>query len=82
VNVDPEGTARVARSLPGKPDIHNVPASHFVFLAPCSPQLAAAVPRICTDAPVGFDRAAFHREFNASMIRFFREQLVGEGATR
>ena len=40
VNVDPEGTARVARSLPGKPDIHNVPASHFVFLAPCSPQLA------------------------------------------
>jgi predicted dienelactone hydrolase len=78
VNVDPEGTARVARSLPGKPDIHNVPASHFVFLAPCSPQLAAAVPRICTDAPADFDRVAFHREFNADMIRFFRENLVGK----
>jgi predicted dienelactone hydrolase len=75
VDVDPQGTARVARSLPGKPDIHNVPASHFVFLAPCSPELAAAVPRICTDMPPGFDRVAFHREFNAAMIRFFREQL-------
>jgi predicted dienelactone hydrolase len=82
VDVDPEGTARVARSLPGKPDIHNVPASHFVFLAPCSPQLAAAVPRICTDAPAGFDRVAFHREFNADMIRFFRENLVSNSGTR
>lgn len=77
VDVDPAGTARVARSLPGKPDIHHVPANHFVFLAPCSPELAAAVPRICTDAPAGFDRVAFHREFNASMIRFFREHLGG-----
>ena len=77
VDVDPAGTARVARSLPGKPDIHNVPASHFVFLAPCSPELTAAVPRICTDMPAGFDRVAFHREFNASMIRFFREHLGG-----
>jgi predicted dienelactone hydrolase len=75
VDVDPQGTARVARSLPGKPDIHNVPAGHFVFLAPCSPQLAAAIPRICTDVPLGFDRTAFHREFNADVIRFFRENL-------
>jgi len=80
VDVDPAGTARVARSLPGKPDIHTVPASHFAFLAPCSPELAAAIPRICTDAPPGFDRAAFHRDFNASVIRFFREHLVaGDG---
>jgi predicted dienelactone hydrolase len=82
VDVDPQGTARVARSFPGKPDIHNVPASHFIFLAPCSPELAAAVPRICTDMPAGFDRAAFHREFNASMIGFFRDQLVGDGTAR
>jgi hypothetical protein len=59
-----------------------VPASHFVFLAPCSPQLAAAVPRICTDVPAGFDRAAFHREFNASVAKFFRDHLIGDGATR
>ena len=82
VDVDPQGTARVARSLPGNPDIHNVPASHFVFLAPCSPQLAAAVPRICTDVPAEFDRAAFHREFNASVAGFFREQLIVSGAAR
>jgi predicted dienelactone hydrolase len=77
VDLAPEGTARVARSLPGTPDIHNVPASHFVFLAPCSPRLAAAVPRICTDMPAGFDRAAFHRDFNASVVRFFQEHLDG-----
>jgi predicted dienelactone hydrolase len=82
VDVDPAGTARVARSLPGKPDIHNVPAGHFVFLAPCSPELTAAIPRICTDVPAGFDRVAFHREFHADVIRFFREKLVGDGAAR
>jgi predicted dienelactone hydrolase len=82
VGVDPAGTARVARSLPGKPDVHSVPASHFVFLAPCSPELATALPRICTDLPADFDRAAFHREFNASVIGFFREHLGGGDATR
>lgn len=82
VDVDPQGTARVARGLPGRSDIHNVPASHFVFLAPCSRELAAAVSRICTDMPAGFDRVAFHREFNASMIGFFRDQLVGDGPAR
>jgi predicted dienelactone hydrolase len=75
--VAPEGTGRVARSLPGTPDVHSVPASHFAFLAPCSPQLATAVPRICTDMPAGFDRTAFHREFNASVAKFFRENLDG-----
>jgi hypothetical protein len=59
-----------------------VPAGHFVFLAPCSPELMTAIPGICTDVPTGFDRAAFHREFNASIARFFREQLVGGGAAR
>jgi predicted dienelactone hydrolase len=72
---DGSGDARVANSLPGKPDVHVVPAGHFTFLAPCSPQLAAAVPRICTDNPPGFDRTAFHREFDASIVGFFREHL-------
>jgi predicted dienelactone hydrolase len=79
---DGSGTARVADGLPGKPEIHVVPAGHFAFLAPCSPQLAAAVPRICSDVPAGFDRAAFHRDFNASVARFFREHLVGDGGPR
>jgi predicted dienelactone hydrolase len=80
--VDPAGTARVARSLPGAPEIHLVPAGHFAFLAPCSPQVAAAIPRICADGMAGFDRAAFHQEFNASMVRFFREHLVLNGTAR
>jgi predicted dienelactone hydrolase len=79
---DGSGTARVANSLPGKPDIHVVPAGHFAFLAPCSPELAAAIPRICTDNPAGFDRVAFHREFNASVVRFFRGHFAGDGTSR
>jgi predicted dienelactone hydrolase len=69
------GDARVADSLPAGADVHVVPAGHFAFMAPCSPQLATAVPRICTDNPVDFDRAAFHRDFNARVVRFFREHL-------
>ncbi len=75
--VDQSGTARVARSLPGNPEVHAVSAGHYAFLAPCSPQLATAVPRICAD-PAEFDRGAFHREFNASVTRFFRKHLVGD----
>ena len=80
--VGAESTARTASQLPGKPEIHTVPAGHFAFLAPCSPQLATAVPRICTDEPAAFDRAAFHRDFNPSVVRFFRERLLGDGETR
>jgi predicted dienelactone hydrolase len=80
--VDARFTALTARLLPGSPEIHTVPAGHYAFLPPCPPQLAAAVPRICTDEPAGFDRAAFHREFNASVVGFFREQLAGGGEAR
>jgi predicted dienelactone hydrolase len=75
--VDADSTARTASQLPGQPDIHTVPAGHFAFLAPCSPLLATAIPRTCTDQPAGFDRAAFHCDFDASVVRFFREHLVG-----
>jgi predicted dienelactone hydrolase len=80
--VGAESTARTARELPGAPEIHTIPAGHYAFLAPCSAQLAAAVPRICTDEPASFDRTAFHREFDASVVAFFREQLGGDGKTR
>lgn len=76
--VDPEGTGRVTASLPGGPEIHVVPAAHFAFLAPCSAELAAAVPRICTDTPADFDRTAFHREFDAEVVRFFSEHLISK----
>ena len=58
--VSAKNSALTASRLPGKPAIHTVPAGHFAFLPPCPPQFAAAVPRICTDKPANFDRAAFH----------------------
>ena len=73
---DPEGTARVATALPGQPEIHVVPAGHFAFVAPCSEALAAAAPRICTNTPADFDRVAFHRVFDADVVRFFSEHLI------
>jgi predicted dienelactone hydrolase len=79
--VDPKNSALTANSLPGKPDIHVVPAGHYAFLPPCSPQFAANLPRLCTDPP-GFDRTAFHRDFDASVVGFFREHLVSDGGTR
>jgi predicted dienelactone hydrolase len=79
--VDPKNSALTASRLPGNPDVHTVPAGHFAFLPPCSPQLATAFPRGCTDVP-GFDRAAFHRDFDASVVGFFRAQLVRDGEAR
>jgi len=61
--------------LPLKPEYHVVPnAGHFAFLAPCTPSLAAVAPEICRD-PTGFDRAAFHREFNPAVVAFFKAKL-------
>jgi len=61
--------------LPVKPEYHVVPnAGHFAFLAPCTPALAVMVPEICHD-PEGFDRVAFHREFNPAVVAFFKAKL-------
>lgn len=78
--VDPKNTALVASWLPGKKEVHVVPAGHFAFLSPCSSEFAEKLPRFCTDPP-GFDRTAFHREFNASIVSFFRENLATEGGS-
>jgi predicted dienelactone hydrolase len=60
-----------------KPDFHVAANSqHFDFLAPCSADLAKNVPAICVDAD-RFDRAAFHKEFNAAVVAFFLEHLGG-----
>jgi predicted dienelactone hydrolase len=67
--------AAVDSTLSAEHEYHIVPNSgHFAFLIPCSPALAEALPEICTDAP-GFDRAAFHNQFNADVLRFFRANL-------
>ena len=67
-------TGVVRRLLPGPVDFHTVDnAGHLSFLAPCGPENAAH--EICRDNP-GFDRAAFHRDFNRSVVDFFRSHLT------
>jgi predicted dienelactone hydrolase len=51
-----------------------VDASHYGFLPPCTPRFANRAPRICTDPP-GFNRAAFHRAFDAQVVRLFQTTL-------
>ncbi|WP_218190980.1 alpha/beta hydrolase family protein [Enhydrobacter aerosaccus] len=65
----------VRRALPRPPEYHLVAgANHYSFLPPCAPRLASRAPGLCTDPP-GFDRAAFHRTFNAEVVRFFQTAL-------
>jgi predicted dienelactone hydrolase len=71
----PRHAQYVYDGLPAKPEYHVVPnAGHFVFLAPCSLQLERVASQICRD-PTGFDRAAFHREFNPAVVAFFTAKL-------
>ena len=73
--VTPENVRDIAGWLPMKPDFHVPPNSqHFDFLAPCSADLAKIAPAICVDAD-GFDRAAFHKEFDANVVAFFVKHL-------
>ena len=65
----------VAKDLPTPPDYHIVPgADHFDFLAPCSAALATQVPAICRSA-AGFDRTAFHAQFDTAVVAFFARTL-------
>ena len=65
--------------LPSSPDFRLASnAIHFSFLPPCSATEMQEFPRICADAP-GFDRAAFHKDFDATVLVFFRKHLVGTG---
>ena len=73
--VAPEAVEAVHRNLPTPPEWHPVPGSaHFAFIAPCTPVMAQALREICSDPP-GFDRAAFHAEFNTQVLDFFRKYL-------
>jgi predicted dienelactone hydrolase len=71
----PYNAERIRQSLPLAPEYEVVEgAGHFVFLAPCSAELARLVPDICRDPP-GIDRAAIHARINAEMVEFFRRTL-------
>ena len=64
----------IALSRP--PEYHVVPnADHFDFLAPCSEQLEKFAPVICSER-AGFDRVAFHSQFNTDVVNFFRRTLL------
>lgn len=70
----PDYADAVREALPSPPEFHTVPgAGHFDFLAPCVDP--ASVPQICVSRP-GFDRRAFHKTFNAEVVRFFKAKLV------
>jgi predicted dienelactone hydrolase len=65
-------------ALPNPPDAHVVDgAGHYDFLPPCSSELARKHPEICVSAP-GFDRAAFHAQFDRDVVAFFTQNL-GDG---
>ena len=70
-----QGTIDIGKALPSKTDVTVVQkAAHFVFLPPCSTESTRRDREQCDDAP-GFDRAAFHTQFNTSVVAFFRQHL-------
>lgn len=72
----PEDNEAIDENLPAKPDYRVVPhAGHFAFIVPCSAEAAKALPEICVDAE-GFDRVAFHKEFNAAVVAFLSKHLI------
>lgn len=71
----PSNAAVVHRALP-EAEWHLVPnAGHFSFMVPCGPVRFLTSAPICKDPP-GFDRAAFHKTFNAAVVAFFQKTLA------
>ncbi|WP_269716001.1 alpha/beta hydrolase family protein [Caulobacter sp. NIBR2454] len=65
----------VLEKLGARPEYHLVKkAGHFEFLTPCTPEGIKRSPDICLPSP-GFDREAFHRDFNREVVRFLSEKL-------
>lgn len=70
----PEDVKKLAQLLPVKPDFRVVPnAVHMSFLTICPKAKMSS--EICIDAP-GFDRAAFHAQFNAEVVAFLQQNLA------
>jgi len=76
MGVSPKNVAAIAQNLPVSPEFHQVPNStHMSFIFPCTQAFAKTnPPPVCTDPP-GFDRAEFHKNFNAELLKFFRKNL-------
>lgn len=72
---DPDYATAVRANLPRPPDYHVVAkARHFDFLTPCDDYTRKTLPFLCDSEPA-FDRAAFHRDFNAAVVGFFERNL-------
>jgi predicted dienelactone hydrolase len=72
----PHSINLVDSNLSARHEYRLVPnAGHFAFLAPCPPALVTELAEICADAN-GFDRVAFHNQFNAAALAFFRKHLT------
>lgn len=73
---DPYYASAVRAGLPKAPDYHVVAkAGHFDFLTPCNDEGKVNAALVCASAP-GFDRAAFHRDFDAKVVEFFQANLA------
>jgi len=78
---NPDYAQAVRDDLPRAPEYHVIAnADHFDFQAPCSAQIAQVAPEICTERP-GFDRTAFHVEFDAAVVGFFERTLTATPAS-
>lgn len=65
----------VRADLPRTLEYHVVAnAGHYDFLPPCDARLSRKTPEVCNSLP-GFDRAAFHEQFNADVVQFFQAML-------
>jgi predicted dienelactone hydrolase len=68
-----KNAALLRHLLPKPPELHLVAgAGHFTFVSPCPHVIRWAW--FCAETG-SFDRAAFHREFNQSVIDFYRRSL-------
>lgn len=67
-----EHLAPLMHTLEGKTMVPK--ADHWVFLAPCSPELAKQAAAICSD-PDGVDRAKVHAQIQVDALAFFRKTL-------
>jgi predicted dienelactone hydrolase len=61
--------------LPSTVERGEVQGGHFVFVAPCSAALTAAVPDVCVDAK-GVDRVTIHAKLNDEIVDFFNRKLM------
>jgi predicted dienelactone hydrolase len=70
-----ENAAKVRFAAKTLADLDEVKgADHWVFLAPCTQELAADAPAICND-PAGVDRVKVHAELNRLAKQFFDHAL-------